>query len=64
MTTTAQTAVDVCHTIRVAPTPCTVPEAGKPIFEIADDEIELGMGIHGEPVIWRGKFKTADEPVC
>jgi dihydroxyacetone kinase-like protein len=38
-----------------------VPQAGKPTFEIADDEIEMGMGIHGEPGIWRGKLRTADE---
>ena len=42
-------------------TPCTVPEAGKPTFEIADDEIKMGMGFHGEPGIWRGRIKTADE---
>src|SRR4051794_24825110 len=33
----------------VALTPCTVPAAGRPGFELADDEIELGVGIHGEP---------------
>jgi dihydroxyacetone kinase-like protein len=37
-----------------------VPESGKASFEIADDEIEFGMGIHGEPGIWRGKMKSAD----
>lgn len=33
----------------VALTPCTVPAAGKPTFELSDTEIELGIGIHGEP---------------
>ncbi|MEU8271878.1 dihydroxyacetone kinase subunit DhaK [Sphaerisporangium sp. NPDC049002] len=33
----------------VALSPCTVPAAGKPTFELAGDEIELGIGIHGEP---------------
>ena len=33
----------------MALTPCTVPHAGKPSFELPDDEIELGIGIHGEP---------------
>src|SRR4029450_9561808 len=33
----------------VALTPCTVPAAGKPGFELGEDEIELGIGIHGEP---------------
>lgn len=45
----------------VALTPCTIPQAGKPTFEIGDDEMEIGMGIHGEPGITRGKLKTADE---
>lgn len=58
---TAQKAADACRSIGVALTPCTVPEAGRPTFEIADDEIEMGMGIHGEPGIWRGKMKSADE---
>lgn len=61
VTATAQEAADVCRSIGVALTPCTVPEAGKPTFEIANDEIEMGMGIHGEPGIWRGKMKPADE---
>lgn len=61
VTATAQKAAEACRSIGVALTPCTVPEAGKPTFEIADDEIEMGMGIHGEPGIWRGKMKTADE---
>lgn len=61
VTETAQKAADACRSIGVALTPCTVPEAGKPTFEIADDEIEMGMGIHGEPGIWRGKMKPADE---
>jgi dihydroxyacetone kinase-like protein len=47
----------------VALSPCIVPEVGKPSFTIGDDEMELGMGIHGEPGIERGKLKTADEIV-
>jgi len=45
----------------VALTPCTIPSAGKPTFEIGTDEMEIGMGIHGEPGIRRGKLQTADE---
>jgi len=45
----------------MALTPCTVPHAGKPSFELPDDEIELGIGIHGEPGRRRIKFATADE---
>jgi dihydroxyacetone kinase-like protein len=45
----------------MALTSCTVPAAGKPTFELADDEIELGIGIHGEPGTERAKIKAADE---
>ena len=61
VTAIAQKAADSCRSIGVALSSCTVPQAGKPTFEIADDEIEMGMGIHGEPGIWRGKLRTADE---
>jgi dihydroxyacetone kinase-like protein len=45
----------------VALTSCTVPAAGKPTFEIGDDEMEIGVGIHGEPGRKREKIKSADE---
>ena len=45
----------------VALSPCTVPAAGKPTFEIGDDEMEIGMGIHGEPGVRRGKLESADQ---
>jgi dihydroxyacetone kinase-like protein len=56
----AQKAADACRSIGVALTPCVVPESGKPSFAIGDGEIEFGMGIHGEPGIWRGPMKSAD----
>ncbi|GLQ10566.1 dihydroxyacetone kinase [Devosia yakushimensis] len=59
----AQKAVDHTRTIGVALNSCQVPGAAAPNFRIADDEIEMGMGIHGEPGIWRGKLKTAAELV-
>jgi dihydroxyacetone kinase-like protein len=62
-TALAQRAVDNCRTIGVALSSCTVPQAGKPTFEINDDEIEIGMGIHGEPGVWRGKLKPVDAVV-
>ena len=40
---------------------CTVPAAGKPSFDLADDEIEIGIGIHGEPGTHREKISTVDE---
>ena len=45
----------------MALTSCTVPSAGKPTFEIGDDEMEVGVGIHGEPGRERRKLATADE---
>jgi len=48
------------RTLGVAVSPCILPEAGKPTFEINDDEIEIGMGIHGEPGIKREKLRKAD----
>lgn len=51
------------RTMGVALTPCTVPRVGKPSFEIEDDEMEIGMGIHGEPGIRRGKLEPADQIV-
>ena len=41
--------------------PCTVPAAGKPGFELSDDEMEVGIGIHGEPGTHRESMKTADQ---
>ncbi len=45
----------------MALTSCTVPAAGKPTFELAEDEMEIGIGIHGEPGRTRMKLKSADE---
>jgi dihydroxyacetone kinase-like protein len=41
--------------------PCTVPAAGKPSFTLAEDEMEIGMGIHGEPGTHREAIRPADE---
>lgn len=51
------------RTLGVAVSPCILPEAGKPTFEIGKDEIEIGMGIHGEPGIKREKLKPANDLV-
>jgi dihydroxyacetone kinase len=42
---------------------CTVPAAGKPGFHLGDDEVEYGLGIHGESGVRRGRIQTADEMV-
>lgn len=44
----------------VALTSCTPPAKGKPIFELGEDEMEVGVGIHGEPGRRRDKMKPAD----
>lgn len=49
------------RTMGMAISPCTVPAAGKPGFELAEDEMEIGIGIHGEPGTHRDKLKSADE---
>jgi len=61
VTGVTQKAADACRSIGAALSPCTVPQAGKPTFEIAEDGMEMGMGIHGEPGVWRGRLKTADD---
>jgi dihydroxyacetone kinase-like protein len=47
----------------MALTSCTPPESGGPIFDIGDDEIEIGIGIHGEPGVERKKIEPADQIV-
>jgi triose/dihydroxyacetone kinase / FAD-AMP lyase (cyclizing) len=56
----AREAAAALGTMGVALTPCTVPAAGKAGFELADDEIEWGLGIHGEPGVERGALEPAD----
>ncbi|HET6239137.1 MAG TPA: dihydroxyacetone kinase subunit DhaK [Acetobacteraceae bacterium] len=60
VTRIAQKASHACRSIGAALTSCTVPAAGKPTFSIGEDDMEMGMGIHGEPGVWRGKLRTAD----
>ncbi|MCT4597941.1 MAG: dihydroxyacetone kinase subunit DhaK [Vallitalea sp.] len=45
----------------MALSPCTVPAAGKPSFTLAEDEVEIGMGIHGEPGTHRETIKSVDD---
>jgi len=53
----------VTRTMGVALTACTPPAKGEPLFEIGDDEIEVGIGIHGEPGRARQKWVPANEIV-
>jgi dihydroxyacetone kinase-like protein len=51
------------YTVGVALEPCSLPQTRRYNFEIGPDEIEVGMGIHGEPGVMRGALATADETV-
>lgn len=55
----AQLAKDNTRTVGFALTPCIIPEVGHPNFELAENEMAMGMGIHGEPGIWNGPLKTS-----
>ena len=63
-----QRVADLCRKVNasgrsmgMALTSCTVPAAGKPTFELGDDEMEIGIGIHGEPGRVRMKLGSASE---
>jgi dihydroxyacetone kinase-like protein len=53
----------VTRTMGIALTPCTPPAKGSPLFQLGDDEMEVGVGIHGEPGRRRAKLVSADEIV-
>lgn len=57
----AEKAIANVRSLGFALSSCTLPAKGTPTFNIAEDEIEFGVGIHGEPGIKREKMATADE---
>ncbi|MDU8924804.1 dihydroxyacetone kinase subunit DhaK [Pasteurellaceae bacterium LIM206] len=57
----AQKAKENTRTVGFALSPCIIPEKGIPNFTLAENEMAMGMGIHGEPGIWNGPIKTARE---
>ena len=57
----AERAVANVRTMGVAINPSTIPAAGKPGFELGEDEMEVGIGIHGEPGVRKEKLKSANE---
>ena len=57
----ANKAIENVRSMGMAMSACTLPAVGKAGFNLADDEMEIGMGIHGEPGIERTKIKTAKE---
>lgn len=65
-----QQVADVCRKVKdqgrsmgMALTSCTVPHVGKPTFDLPEDQMEIGVGIHGEPGRYRMELKPADEIV-
>lgn len=59
--TVAQKVADNVRSMGFAMSPCVLPGVGKPGFTLGDDEIEVGMGIHGEPGVERTNMKSAKE---
>ena len=57
----AQKVIDNVRTMGAATLPSTIPASGKPGFELAEDEMEVGIGIHGEPGTHREKLMTAND---
>ena len=57
----AKKANENIRSMGVGLTPCSLPQTGKPSFEIGDNEMEIGLGHHGEPGIEKGPLKPADE---
>jgi dihydroxyacetone kinase-like protein len=57
----AEKANENTRSMGVALSSCTIPASGRNIFELGDDEIEVGLGIHGEPGVRRQKLMPADE---
>lgn len=57
----AQKAKDNTRTVGFALSPCVIPEVGHPNFTLGENEMAMGMGIHGEPGVWNGPLKTADD---
>ena len=56
---TAEWAAAGLRTVGVASSPCIVPEEGTPSFELGEDEMEVGMGLHGEPGVMRTSMGSA-----
>ena len=57
----AEHVIENVRSMGMAISPCTVPAAGKPGFTLAEDEVEIGIGIHGEPGTSREKMLSANE---
>jgi dihydroxyacetone kinase len=58
---TTERAGDRLRSMGVALAPCTIPAAGRPTFEVPDGQMEIGMGIHGEPGVRQAPLASVDE---
>lgn len=56
----AQSAADQTRSMGVALSSCIIPASGKPIFDLGEHDMEIGMGLHGEPGVHRGQLAAAD----
>ncbi len=61
VTRLAEAASAACRSVGVGLSPSILPAAGKPTFELPEGEMEIGIGIHGEPGAHRGPLETADQ---
>jgi dihydroxyacetone kinase-like protein len=59
----AEKVIENVRSMGMALLPCTIPEVGKPSFTLAENEVEIGMGIHGEPGTHREEIRTSNEIV-
>jgi dihydroxyacetone kinase-like protein len=57
----AEKANENTRSMGVALSSCIIPASGRPIFDLPENEMEVGMGLHGEPGVQRGPMLTADE---
>jgi len=57
----AEKAIDHVNSMGMAMSPCILPGVGTPGFTLGDDEVEIGMGIHGEPGVFHTNVKSAKE---
>jgi dihydroxyacetone kinase len=60
VTAAAQKAADRTRSMGVALSSCIIPASGKPIFDLGERDMEIGMGLHGEPGVQRGPLAPAD----
>jgi dihydroxyacetone kinase len=61
VTATTKKANSSTRSMALALSSCTIPASGQPIFQLGEDEVAIGMGGHGEPGVYQGHMRPADE---